>query len=73
MNERLMKEVGRFICEHYPNDERPAVCDVAEHFYNLALEDVNKEARRLSMADPYHPASHRKLDILIEFIDTLKQ
>ena len=72
MNNRITDELQSFL-KDYAAEPSPRDFAIAQHFYNLALEDVKKEARRLSMADPYHPASHRKLDILIEFIDNQKQ
>lgn len=69
MNKRLEQEYARYIAEHKggaPGDTVTLnVKDVAEHFYNLALEDVKKEVDRryndnLKAADKFAPNSHSR-------------
>ena len=69
MTQRLEEEYARYIAKHKggaPGDTVTLnVKDVAQHFYDLALEDVKKEANRrykdnIKAADKFAPNSHSR-------------
>ena len=87
MTKRLEEEYARYIAEHKgdaPGDTVTLnVKDVAEHFYNLALEDVKAEVKsrikQRARAAKYHTVSYgwdctaESYNNLIRFIDNQKQ
>lgn len=47
MKERIKNEVTAFL-KSFPFGKVPDAYQLAEHFYNLALEDVKKEVEKLA-------------------------
>ena len=64
MNNQITDELQSFM-KDYAADPTPRDFAIAQHFYNLALEDVKKEANRryndnLKAADKFAPNSHSR-------------
>lgn len=79
MNARLEEEYARYIAEHKggaPGDTVTInIKDVAQHFYNLALEDVKKEVeKRIAKGSSKYDVSEGAiaLDSLLDFLDDQK-
>jgi F420-0:gamma-glutamyl ligase len=50
MNEKLEQEIERYIKEKHLVPEAFLIPSIAQHFYNLALEDVRKEVEKIGEA-----------------------
>jgi len=86
MNERLKKEIdsyfnGRCEDDEYGDTVKPnctacslADCgDIAQHFYNLALQDVKEEILRLYGKIPSNESVYYALYLIDDFIDNLNK
>ena len=84
MKDRIKNEVTAFL-KSFPFGKVPDANQLAEHFYNLALEDVKKEVDghlhplEKSLKDksceltPFGSGSYNTLHHISDFIDTLKK
>ena len=77
MTKRIEEEYARYIAKKKGSEPVYVATlnmkDLARHFYNMALDDVKKEAKRLSIESPFSAAASAKMAELVNFIDNQKQ
>ena len=75
MDNRITDELQSFMMD-YAADPTPRDFAIAQHFYNLALEDVKKELGEMIIEAPISAEGHQRVyayNTVMDFINNQKQ